>query len=61
MMGFLGLSQVIHAAEDLLVFAGSDGPGDRVDALLKACDAIPGFLDGRKTVGGRSRRSPSDG
>jgi two-component system chemotaxis sensor kinase CheA/two-component system sensor histidine kinase and response regulator WspE len=46
MMGFTGLSQVIHAAEDLLKVLPVDRPGDRVDALLKACDVIPGFLDG---------------
>jgi len=46
MMGFTGLSQVVHAAEDLLKVLPVEKPGDRVDALLKACDAIPGFLDG---------------
>jgi two-component system, chemotaxis family, sensor kinase CheA len=44
MMGFTGLSQVIHAAEDLLKILPAQKPGDRLDALLKACDAIPGFL-----------------
>lgn len=44
MMGFTGLSQVIHAAEDLLKVLPAHRPGDRVEALLKACDAIPGFL-----------------
>ena len=31
MMGFTGLSQVIHAAEDLLKVLPADKPGDRVD------------------------------
>ncbi len=44
MMGFTGLSQVIHAAEDLLKVLPARKPGDRIEALLKACDAIPGFL-----------------
>ncbi|HYQ82071.1 MAG TPA: Hpt domain-containing protein, partial [Anaeromyxobacteraceae bacterium] len=44
MMGFTGLSQVIHAAEDLLKVLPGQKPGDRLDALLQACDAIPGFL-----------------
>ncbi len=44
MMGFTGLSQVIHAAEDLLKILPAQKPGDRLDTLLKACDAIPGFL-----------------
>ncbi|HET6923413.1 MAG TPA: Hpt domain-containing protein, partial [Anaeromyxobacteraceae bacterium] len=43
MMGFTGLSQVVHAAEDLLKVLPAEKPGDRLDALLKACDAIPGF------------------
>ena len=46
MMGYTGLAQMIHAAEDLLKVLPARKPGDRVDALLKACDAIPGFLDG---------------
>jgi two-component system chemotaxis sensor kinase CheA/two-component system sensor histidine kinase and response regulator WspE len=44
MMGFTGLSQVVHAAEDLLKVLPGQKPGDRLDALLQACDAIPGFL-----------------
>src|SRR5574341_1827423 len=44
MMGFTGLSQVIHAAEDLLKVLPAQRPGDRLDALLQACDAIGGFL-----------------
>ncbi|HEU4383554.1 MAG TPA: response regulator [Anaeromyxobacteraceae bacterium] len=44
MMGFTGLSQVVHAAEDLLKVLPAQKPGDRLDALLQACDAIPGFL-----------------
>ncbi len=46
MMGFIGLSQVLHAAEDLLKALPSCGAGDELDGLLAACDAIPAFLDG---------------
>ncbi len=63
MMGFTGLSLVVHAAEDVLKtlsrHASGNGPAadgasgstrraasDLLDALLKACDAIPAFLDG---------------
>src|SRR5512134_3643615 len=40
MMGFVGISSVVHAAEDLLKALSPDRPGDRLDALLKACDGI---------------------
>ncbi len=50
MMGFVGISSVVHAAEDLLKALPADKPGDRLDALLKACDAIVPMLE-----------SPSDG
>ena len=46
MMGFLGISQVVHAAEDLLKVLPAERPGDRVDVMLKACDVIPTLLDG---------------
>lgn len=45
MMGFVGISSVVHAAEDLLKALRPDSPGDRLDALLKACDAILPMLD----------------
>ncbi len=45
MMGFVGISTVVHAAEDLLKALRPDSPGDRLDALLKACDAIMPMLD----------------
>jgi two-component system chemotaxis sensor kinase CheA/two-component system sensor histidine kinase and response regulator WspE len=45
MMGFVGISSVVHAAEDLLKALTPEGPGDRLDALLKACDAIVPMLD----------------
>jgi two-component system chemotaxis sensor kinase CheA len=45
MMGFVGISSVVHAAEDLLKVLPREKPGDRVDALLKACDAIVPLLD----------------
>src|SRR6266508_583188 len=50
MMGFVGISSVVHAAEDLLKALPADKPGDRLDALLKACDAIVPMLE-----------TPSDG
>jgi two-component system chemotaxis sensor kinase CheA/two-component system sensor histidine kinase and response regulator WspE len=46
MMGFVGLSSLVHAAEDLLKVLPYGNPGGRVDALLKACDAIPAMLEG---------------
>ncbi len=45
MMGFVGISSVVHAAEDLLKALTPDAPRDRLDALLKACDAIVPLLD----------------
>jgi two-component system chemotaxis sensor kinase CheA/two-component system sensor histidine kinase and response regulator WspE len=46
MMGFVGLSSLVHAAEDLLKVLPYGNPGGRVDALLKACDSIPAMLEG---------------
>jgi two-component system chemotaxis sensor kinase CheA/two-component system sensor histidine kinase and response regulator WspE len=45
MMGFGGIAAVVHAAEDLLKALPREKPGDRVDALLRACDAIVPMLD----------------
>ncbi|HET8539332.1 MAG TPA: ATP-binding protein [Anaeromyxobacter sp.] len=45
MMGFVGISTVVHAAEDLLKVLVPESPGDRLDALLKACDGIVPMLD----------------
>ncbi|HET7823919.1 MAG TPA: ATP-binding protein, partial [Anaeromyxobacter sp.] len=45
MMGFVGISSVVHAAEDLLKALPPESPGERLDALLKACDAILPLLD----------------
>jgi two-component system chemotaxis sensor kinase CheA/two-component system sensor histidine kinase and response regulator WspE len=50
MMGFVGISSVVHAAEDLLKALTPGRAGDRLDALLKACDEILPLLD-----------APSDG
>jgi two-component system chemotaxis sensor kinase CheA/two-component system sensor histidine kinase and response regulator WspE len=56
MMGFTGLSQVVHAAEDLLVaLISGDEKGDRLEALLKACDSIPAFLEGPPDGGPEGR------
>jgi len=45
MMGFVGISTVVHAAEDLLKAIPADAQDDRVEALLRACDAIVPLLD----------------
>lgn len=45
MMGFVGISSVVHAAEDLLKVLAPSGPDGRLDALLKACDSIVPMLD----------------
>jgi len=45
MMGFGGIAAVVHAAEDLLKVLPREKPGDRVDALLRACDAIVPMLE----------------
>jgi two-component system chemotaxis sensor kinase CheA/two-component system sensor histidine kinase and response regulator WspE len=45
MMGFVGISSVVHAAEDLLKALPPGKPGDRLDALLKATDQIVPMLD----------------
>lgn len=45
MMGFAGISTVVHAAEDLLKALPAERPGDRIDALLRACDTILPMLD----------------
>ncbi len=54
LMGYGGLSTVVHAAEDLLQ-ALPDGPGPGLDALLRACDAVPGFLVGPPEGGDAAR------
>jgi two-component system chemotaxis sensor kinase CheA/two-component system sensor histidine kinase and response regulator WspE len=58
MMGFVGLSQVVHAAEDLLKVLPPK-PGARLDALLSACDAIPAFL-GAPPDGGDAAKALAD-
>jgi two-component system, chemotaxis family, sensor kinase CheA len=45
MMGFVGISTVVHAAEDLLKALAPGSPGERLQALLEACDAIVPMLD----------------
>src|SRR5512138_3701379 len=46
MMGFVGISTVAHAAEDLLKAVNREAAaGPRLDALLRACDAIGPLLD----------------
>lgn len=57
LMGFSGLSQVVHAAEDVVrsLPAGA-APGNAVDALLRACDEVPRFLDGPPDGGAAASR-----
>ncbi len=55
MMGFAGISQVAHAAEDLLGALPPIGGGPGLDALLAACDAIPTFLEGPADGGDPAR------
>src|SRR5690242_1196399 len=45
MMGFVGISTLVHAAEDLLKALAPGNPGERLQALLEACDAIVPMLD----------------
>jgi len=55
MMGFVGISSVVHAAEDLLKALGPESPGERLDALLAACDAIIPMLDSPADGGGAAK------
>ena len=59
MMGFVGISAVVHAAEDLLKVLVPESPGDRLDALLKACDGIVPMLDAPPD-GGVSAKTTTD-
>ncbi len=45
MMGFVGISVVVHAAEDLLKASPETVPQAQVEALLAACDAIVPLLE----------------
>ena len=45
MMGFSGISSVVHAAEDLLRSWPGTISGEPVEAMLRACDAIVPLLD----------------
>jgi two-component system, chemotaxis family, sensor kinase CheA len=45
MMGFVGISSIVHAAEELLKALPADRPGDRLDALLRATDQLVPLLD----------------
>ena len=42
MMGFVGISRLVHAAEDLL---GAELHGERLEGLRRACEAIPLLLE----------------
>lgn len=45
MMGFVGISTIVHAAEDLLKALPPESPGERLQAMLEACDAIVPMID----------------
>src|SRR5512142_1486126 len=45
MMGFVGISNLVHACEDLLKTVPGEVPVAQVEALLAACDAIVPMLD----------------
>jgi two-component system chemotaxis sensor kinase CheA/two-component system sensor histidine kinase and response regulator WspE len=44
-MGFVGISQVVHAAEDLLKAVAAKPTPEAMDLLLKTCDAIPPMVE----------------
>ena len=44
-MGFVGISPVVHAAEDLLKGCGATPSREQVQALLETCDAVLAMLD----------------
>ena len=56
MMGFVGISSVVHAAEDLLKALPREKPGAGVDALLGACDAIVPLLEAPPEGGEAAQR-----
>jgi two-component system chemotaxis sensor kinase CheA len=56
MMGFVGISSVVHAAEDLLKALPPASAGEGLDALLKACDAIVPLLDEAPDGGGAAAK-----
>ncbi len=45
MMGFVGISAVVHAAEEVLKAAGASPPKASLQALLEACDAMLPLID----------------
>jgi two-component system chemotaxis sensor kinase CheA/two-component system sensor histidine kinase and response regulator WspE len=58
MMGFVGISNLVHAAEDLLKAIPPGARDDRIEALLKACDAIVPMLDAPLDGGEAARTLP---
>ncbi len=42
MMGFMGISKIVHAAEDLL---GAGLHGERLESMRRACESIPLLLE----------------
>jgi two-component system chemotaxis sensor kinase CheA/two-component system sensor histidine kinase and response regulator WspE len=55
MMGFVGLSTVVHAAEELLKVVPAEAPGERVEALLAACDTILALVEAPPDGGDMAR------
>lgn len=56
MMGFVGISAVVHAAEDLLKAMPPESPGERLQAMLEACDAIVPMIDAPADGGDAAQR-----
>ncbi|HYG69768.1 MAG TPA: hybrid sensor histidine kinase/response regulator [Anaeromyxobacteraceae bacterium] len=56
MMGFVGISSVVHAAEDLLKALPPGSPGERLQAMLEACDAIVPMIDAPADGGDVAKR-----
>ena len=59
MLGLVGIASVAHAAEDLLKRCREASPGERLDALLQACDGSSDCSRrrGRRRDGGGGSRS----
>ena len=51
MMGFGGISAVVHATEDLLKSCGASPSRDQAQALLETCDAVLAMLDQPAEIG----------
>ncbi|HTP24708.1 MAG TPA: response regulator [Anaeromyxobacteraceae bacterium] len=56
MMGFTALSELVHAAEDLLKTLPPGGASAQLEAILEACDSIEALLDASPEAGDTARR-----